>query len=83
MTLQNHMFKGSCDFMERRVSLLVTTLSSLVAVNILVVVIMYLIFHVILQEHLIIRSYDFMNKSCSRKVTILPSFMAKGVVEIE
>ena len=65
MTLQDHMIKGPCDIMEGSSLLNIPTLSSLVAMGI-VVVDMTLVCHVLLQDHVIIWSCDFMSRSCSR-----------------
>ena len=52
VNLQDHVIKGSCDFMEGNSSLCVTVLSNLVAVNIVAVEIKH-VCHVTLPDHVI------------------------------
>ena len=55
------MIKGSCDFMERSPSLYLTTISGLVAIDIVVLEIkMFLIYNVTLHDHVFKGLYDLM-----------------------
>ena len=64
MTLQNHVIKGPCDFMEESSSLYIPTLSNSGAIDIVLVDI--LVSHAISPNHVIKWSSNFMGRSCSR-----------------
>ena len=72
--LQDHVIKGSCDFMEGHSSLYVITLPNLVAIVAVVVEIQHnLICHVTLKNHVIKGFFELMEGSSSLYVTTLPS----------
>ena len=64
VTLQDHVIKGSCDFMEGSSSLYVTTMLCLVAINIVVVEI-FSIYNVTSRDHVFKGSCDYMDRSFS------------------
>ena len=53
VNLQNHTFKWSFEFMEGRSSLNIITLPGLVAIDIVVVEIMFLIYHMESRNHVL------------------------------
>ena len=63
MILQDRVIKGLCDFIEELLH--ISTLSSFVAIDFVVVVYKDLYCHVILQNHMNIWSCDFMGKNRS------------------
>ena len=65
MTSENHLTEGPSDFMNWSSSWYVTTLTSLLAI-VIVVVQIFLACHVIKQDHMIKGSGDYNNKSSSR-----------------
>ena len=65
MTLQDHVIKGSGDFMEGKSSLYIPTLPKLIVIDIELMD-MSLFCYVILQDHVIIWSSDLMGRNHSR-----------------
>ena len=65
MTLQDHVIKGSGDFMEGKSSLYIPTLPKLIVIDIALMD-MQLFCYVILQDHVIIWSSDLMGRNHSR-----------------
>ena len=65
VTLQNHVIKGSSNFMGGSSLWYITTLASLVAIGI-VLIEMFLVCYVIKQDHVIKGSGGYNNKSPSR-----------------
>ena len=73
--MQEHVIEGPCNFMGGSSSLYIPTLPSLVAIDIAVVILMILVYHVISQDNVIIWSCDLMGRRRSRWVTILTIFV--------
>ena len=65
VTLQDHVIKGSSDFMEKSSSWSVTTLSGLVAIDVDVVVIVILIYLVASRDHIFKGLCNFVGGSIS------------------
>ena len=73
--MQEHVIKGPCNFMGGSFSLYIPTLPSLVAIDIVVVILMILVYHVISQDNVIIWSCELMGRRRSGWVTILTIFV--------
>ena len=65
MTLQDQFIKGFFDFMERSCLVNVATLQGLVAIRIVVVEIMFLIYHVASHDHMLKGSNNIVRESFS------------------
>ena len=65
MTLQDQFIKGFFDFMERRSLVNVAILQGLVAIRIVVVEIMFLIYHVASRDHMFKGSSNILQESFS------------------
>ena len=65
MTLQDQFIKGFFDFMERSCLVNVATLQGLVAIRIVVVEIMFLIYHVASHDHMLKGSNNIARESFS------------------
>ena len=79
---KDHMIEESCNFMNERSSLYVSTLPSLVTID-SGSGDMLLIFHMISKNHVIKGLCDFKGKSNPRLATTLPSLVTIGIVLVE